>query len=463
MKELPGDKKKIVIKKKDEHEVPSAQEAKPIEQPRAKEVQTVIDTPVVEPEVPQFKPYKQPPNYKQIGIISGSILFVLILLFVFLRSCGTPKEEEQPATKAELDNIYETASEVSNKEMTLAQFLEEKEVAATDIEVICKNAKRFDFEAVEIGDKITYAYKNKASNLFHHILFDTKAHNEKTFKINLENLSVVAIRKEVNVKYRYGYVVIDSGLFEAVMTNNLPWSLLAKMEEILGYSVDFFHLNKGDIFKIIFTEKIANNQSLGVDKIVAIQYIGLTKKVEAFSYEKGDNFIYIDQFGKDLKKAFLLSPLKYGRLTSSFSSARLHPVTGELKGHFGTDYAAPEGTEILAVADGVIEKYETNGNYAKVRHDKTYESQYLHMSAFVDGMKVGTKVRQGQVIGFVGQTGLATGPHVCFRFWKNGTQINHLEENLPSGNQMLSNNEKQSFDTRRDSLMAQLKNINGVN
>jgi murein DD-endopeptidase MepM/ murein hydrolase activator NlpD len=278
---------------------------------------------------------------------------------------------------------------------------------------------------------------------------------------------VVAIKKAVDVKYRYGYVVIDSSLFEGVMYNNLPFSLISKMEDILGYSVDFFHLNKGDVFKIIFTEKIANNQSLGVDRIEAIQYIGLTKKIEAFSYEKDETYIYIDQFGKDLKKAFLLSPLKYGRMTSAFNLQRLHPVTGELKGHFGTDYAAPEGTPILSVADGVIEKYdtkmETNGNYAKVRHDKTYESQYLHMSAFVDGMKVGTRVRQGQVIGFVGQTGLATGPHVCFRFWKNGVQINHLEENLPSGNQMLSATEKLTFDTRRDSLMTQLKNINGVN
>ena len=121
----------------------------------------------------------------------------------------------------------------------------------------------------------------------------------------------------------------------------------------------------------------------------------------------------------------------------------------------------------MMLDDGEIEKYEskmeTNGNYAKIRHDKTYETQYLHMSAFVQGLNVGSKVRQGQVIGFVGQTGLATGPHVCFRFWKNGVQVNHLEENLPSGNKILDSKEKMKFDPIRDSLILKLKEIDGVN
>ena len=114
--------------------------------------------------------------------------------------------------------------------------------------------------------------------------------------------------------------------------------------------------------------------------------------------------------------------------------ARLHPVLRYVRPHFGTDYAAPQGTPIMTVADGVVEKAERgggNGNFVKVKHDKTYETQYLHMSRFAAGIRPGTRVKQGQVIGYVGSTGLATGPHVCFRFWKNGRQVNHLRENLP--------------------------------
>ena len=283
----------------------------------------------------------------------------------------------------------------------------------------------------------------------------------------MNKLSVIAIQKNVEVRQRYGFVLMDSSLLLSVLNNNLPISIIEKMEAILGYSIDFFHLNKGDIFKIIFNEKFNKNQSLGVDQIIAIQYIGKNKKVEAFSYFLNEQLVYIDEYGMDLKKSFLLSPLQYGRITSSFNLNRLHPVTGVMKAHFGTDYAAPEGTPILSVADGVIEKYETkmetNGNYAKIRHDNTYESQYLHMSAFVEGLKVGTRVKQGQIIGYVGQTGLATGPHVCFRFWKNGQQINHLEENLPSGKLILNAIEKEKFDPIRDSLNTLLVNIDGVN
>ena len=129
-----------------------------------------------------------------------------------------------------------------------------------------------------------------------------------------------------------------------------------------------------------------------------------------------------------------LKALKFGRISSSYTKRRFHPVQKRWKAHLGTDYAAPKGTPILAVGDGVVKeaRYKKfNGNYVKIKHNSTYTTQYLHMSGFAKGVKAGKFVRQGQVIGYVGSTGLATGPHVCFRFWKNGSQVNHRAEKLP--------------------------------
>jgi murein DD-endopeptidase MepM/ murein hydrolase activator NlpD len=135
-----------------------------------------------------------------------------------------------------------------------------------------------------------------------------------------------------------------------------------------------------------------------------------------------------------MKRAFLKAPVKFSRISSRYSNRRFHPVLKRYKGHYGTDYAAPHGTPIVAVANGVVTATsytKNNGNYVKLRHDDVYETQYLHMQRFARGIRPGVHVSQGDVIGYVGATGLATGPHVCFRFWKNGRQVDHLRENLP--------------------------------
>jgi len=163
-----------------------------------------------------------------------------------------------------------------------------------------------------------------------------------------------------------------------------------------------------------------------------------------------------------MKKNFLKSPVKYSRISSGFNMNRFHPVLKRRKAHLGTDYAAPYGTPILAVANGVVTKASRtrgNGNYVKIKHDKTYQTQYLHMQKFAKGVDVGVHVKQGQVIGYVGSTGLATGPHVCFRFWKNGRQVNHLKEDLPPPDPM-PEKDIPAFEIVRDKVAKQLDEIN---
>jgi len=179
----------------------------------------------------------------------------------------------------------------------------------------------------------------------------------------------------------------------------------------------------------------------------------------AFGYDVEGKREYYDEEANSLRKAFLKSPLKFSRLSSRFTMRRFHPVQKRWKAHLGTDYAAPRGTPILATSDGVVIKSaygRGNGNYVKLRHNSVYETQYLHMSK--RNAKVGKQVRQGDVIGYVGSTGLATGPHVCYRFWKNGKQVDHLREDFPSA-EPISPEIKAAFELKRDSLQTDLNTI----
>jgi murein DD-endopeptidase MepM/ murein hydrolase activator NlpD len=164
----------------------------------------------------------------------------------------------------------------------------------------------------------------------------------------------------------------------------------------------------------------------------------------AYRFDQGDGPDYFDPQGESLRKAFLKSPVEFSRISSSFNKKRFHPVLKKVKAHLGTDYAAKTGTPIQAVGDGVVTKSSyTNGNgkYVKIRHNNTYETQYLHMSKRL--VSVGDRVKQGETIGLVGSTGLATGPHVCFRFWKDGKQVDHRKEKFPPSTPVRDENMKE--------------------
>jgi len=165
-----------------------------------------------------------------------------------------------------------------------------------------------------------------------------------------------------------------------------------------------------------------------------VNFGGKETYVYNFQNEKLGIDGFYDQDGRPMKQAYLKSPVEYARISSPFNMKRFHPILKYVRPHLGTDYAAPEGTPIHAIAEGVVEaatRSGGNGIYVKIRHDKVYESQYLHMCRHAKGIKEGMRVKQGEIIGYVGQTGLATGPHVCFRFWKNGEQVDFMKQDLP--------------------------------
>jgi len=244
--------------------------------------------------------------------------------------------------------------------------------------------------------------------------------------------------KPITIKRRTIGGVLKGSLSETLESAKVEGGLASRIAKIYAWSIDFFKLKRGDRFAITFTERFINDSIYdGVDSLEASFFEYKGKIIYAFPFvanTSSNRIEYYDEEGKGLKNFFLKTPIKFSRLSSRFSSSRFHPVQLTWKAHKGTDYAAPHGTPITTTASGMVEQtgYTAgNGNFVKVKHNGTYSTQYLHMSRIL--VRRGQRVTQGQPIGLVGSTGLATGPHVCYRFWKNGVQVDPLRLKLPNG------------------------------
>lgn len=231
--------------------------------------------------------------------------------------------------------------------------------------------------------------------------------------------------------------VIESTLSQAMSDEGLGMSAIYELSDIYRWSIDFFRLQKGDRFKMIYTERFINDSIYaGIESIEAAVFETDNNPYYAFDYVTDSTAHisdYYDETGKTLRSFFLKAPVNYTRISSRFTKRRFHPVQKRWKAHKGTDYAAPRGTPIVATANGVVTKSaytRGNGNYVKIKHNGTYSTQYLHMTK--RKVTAGQRVKQGQIIGTVGSTGLASGPHVCYRFWVNGKQVDPYKQNLPS-------------------------------
>jgi murein DD-endopeptidase MepM/ murein hydrolase activator NlpD len=256
--------------------------------------------------------------------------------------------------------------------------------------------------------------------------------------------SIVGFKKSRPLTYKIKTIAgkLSGSLAATLRNQNIDASLSKKLMKVYAWSIDFFRLKKGDKFALSFTERYINDTLYdGVDSLRAAFFEYKGEKIYAFPFQINENskVDYYDEEGKALKNYFLKAPLKFIKITSKFSKNRFHPVQLKWKPHKGTDYAAPTGTPIMATATGVVEMagYTAgNGNFVKIKHDKTYSTQYLHMSKIL--VKRGQHVKQGDVIGKVGSTGLASGPHVCYRFWKNGVEVDALKLKLPNSQPMES-------------------------
>ncbi len=316
----------------------------------------------------------------------------------------------------------------------LADILLEHNVPYTKIAELAEASRDvFDVRDLRAGRPYSVLQSRDTASTAHYFIYQPNPIDYVVYDLR-DSVKIYLGQKEVRTEVKSAGGFIKSSLWDALTASNMSPALAVEMSEIYAWTIDFYRIQPGDYFKLVYEAQYVGDEFIGIGEVISALFNYGGTDFYAFTFEQDSIPDYFDERGNSLKKAFLQAPLKYGRISSGYSPRRFHPVQKRYKAHLGTDYAAPRGTPILAVGDGkVIEARfkRYNGNYVKIRHNSTYTTQYLHMTRIAKGINAGAVVRQGDVIGYVGSTGLATGPHVCFRFWKNGKQVNHRNEKLP--------------------------------
>lgn len=280
-------------------------------------------------------------------------------------------------------------------------------------------------------------------------------------------LKAYATKKEVTTVRKYVDVTIKSSLWNDMVAAGASPGVIMSLAEVYAWTVDFFGLQKDDRFRVLYDEKVSGDEVVGIDGIRYAIFSRRGKDIPMIMFDQKDkgNTWWTDK-GESMRKPFLKAPLKFTRISSGFTYARKHPVTGKVRPHTAIDYAAPTGTPVMSIGDGVVIscKYEgAGGNTVRIKHNSTYTTAYLHLSRYAKGLKAGDRVRQGEVIGYVGSTGRSTGPHLDFRVWKNGQPINPLKLEGAGSGEIQKVKDKAGFERAKASYLAEVDSIGAVN
>ena len=382
---------------------------------------------------------------KKHGWIVLAAIFIIIIIGALLPSKSSIEilDDEDPVVEVE-PKFYLTlpADTLRFEDHTIASgesfgaLLGKRGISTAQIYQIAAAVEPV-FNVRKIRAGVTVKFATGDSSLFpSYFIYPESTYEYYIVSLQSDSIYAKKVEKERSVRRRQISGTIEDALYLSVNNAGGTNALAMSLVEVYAWTIDFFRLQKGDAFSVIYEEEYVDDTTyVGLKRIVAANLTHVGNDFYAFPYENELGFDdYYDEEGRSLRKTFLRAPLNFTRISSRYSGRRFHPVQKRWKAHLGTDYAAPTGTPIMSTADGVIiaAKYTSaNGNYVKVRHNSTYTTQYLHMSKIKPGIKNGVRVKQGDVIGYVGSTGLATGPHVCYRFWVNGKQVDPYKQKLP--------------------------------
>ena len=394
------------------------------------------------------------------------------LISIFLISCSKAEKKEVQKKVEEkiitefgytLNNYNVKKSKVKNGD-SFGSILESNNLYYPQIYNIVQKVKKvYDIRKINIGKPYTILSSKDSLNTPQVFIYQPNKIDYVVVSLT-DSLWAEKKSKAVKIKEFEAEGIITSSLSETMEKQKLSPLLSNELSEIYAWTIDFFRLEKGDNFKIIYSAKYID------DSI----YVGLNRIHSAFFEHRGKPFYaiefetdpkrgiveYFDENGKNLRRAFLRSPVQFSRVSSRYNLKRRIAYYGyRIRPHKGTDFAAAVGTPIRATASGTVTKSSytrSNGNYVKIKHNGTYSTQYLHMDK--RGVKVGQFVKQGDYIGTVGMTGNTSGPHVCYRFWKNGRQVDPLKQKLPEA-KPISKELKERYMVHMDPIKKQLDAI----
>lgn len=405
------------------------------------------------------------------------IAFFLLSAFA-LASCSCGKSEE---TVVEAEVVADTLANLTGSEAAFAKMksmrcIEGKVKSGEFFSVLmmnlgmggtpaynlaeaCKDV--FDVRNLRVGNAYRAYYEGDSLK---YVVYVQDRVSEIVF--DCTDLKAFASKKDVTTVRKYVDVTIHTSLWNDMVSAGASPNVIMRLAEIYAWTVDFFGLREGDRFRVLYDDKICGDESIGIGAIQYAIFSRRGKEIAMVRFDQKDkgNVWWTDK-GESMRKAFLKAPLKFTRISSGFTYKRKHPVTGKVRPHTAIDYAAPTGTPVMSIGDGVVLscKYEgAGGNTIRIKHNSTYTTAYLHLSRYAKGLKAGDRVRQGEVIGYVGSTGRSTGPHLDFRVWKNGKPINPLTLDGASSAEPIKVKDKAGFERAKADYRAQVDSLCAV-
>lgn len=401
-----------------------------------------------------------------------SLYLCAVILALFVWSCEEEKGAQEPAVKEEKTveadlrygydfNQYNVQSHKIKRGDTFGAILEKNGIDYPEVYAILQKIKgNVNVRKLQIGKPYTLLFTKDSVPTPKAFIYHPDALGYSVVQLR-DSVFGKKVQKPIRTVELQATGVIQSSLYETMQNSGYNSMLTYFLADVYAWTIDFTRLDKGDRFKVIYTEKFVDDSiSVGIEKIKAAYFEHRGKGLYAYEFETDSIKGIIDYFddkAKNLRRAFLKAPVKFSRISSRYNLKRRIAYYGRVKPHKGTDYAAPVGTPIMATANGRVTKAsytKGNGNYVKIRHNNTYSTQYLHMKR--RKVRVGQYVKQGDVIGWVGMTGNTSGPHVCYRFWKNGRQVDPYKQKLPEA-KPISKALKEAFFTHISPVQNQLK------
>ena len=379
------------------------------------------------------------------------ILLIVLLLVYLCRSCdhsgepGYPDINRDTLTPGEptyfygicIDSLYVEEGQVEPNQY-LSSLFASKGISPTVTDHFARHCQDvFDVSKIRSGNRYYFLCTNDSLETPLYWIYEIDRRNYALFSLT-DSLTAWRFQKEMEVKMARTSGIIKSSLWNAVIENGGDASLAVHLSDVYAWTIDFFGIQEGDAFDVVYDRQYIDGSPVGMGEVAFCNFIHAGDTIRAIAYEQDGLQGFYNEKGENLRKAFLKAPLNYRRISSTFSNSRFHPVFKYYRPHHGVDYAAPAGTPVSSIGDGVVIKkaYQARGAgyYLKIRHNDTYTTSYMHLKGFAKGIAEGVRVKQGQVIGYVGSTGASTGPHLDFRVFKNGTPVDPLKLESPPAN-----------------------------